>query len=76
LGTGGALGGPAHLGENYGGKTSNLGAAPHDRGFAKKRRIRKTTQAAKHSLHQLRKRRHVRMDSLWSKIVVSGSGSV
>ena len=36
LGAGGALGGPAHTGVNFGGKTSNLGAAPHDWGFAKK----------------------------------------
>jgi len=36
LGAGGALGGPARPGVNFGGKTSNLGAAPHDWGFAKK----------------------------------------
>jgi hypothetical protein len=29
------MGEPAHTGVNYGGKTSNLGAAPHDWGFAK-----------------------------------------
>jgi hypothetical protein len=28
LGTGGALGGPAHPGENFGGKTSNLDIKP------------------------------------------------
>jgi len=39
LGTGGALGGPAHPGVNSGGKTSNLGAAPHDWGFAKKHAV-------------------------------------
>jgi hypothetical protein len=32
------MGGPAHTGVNFGGKTSNLGAAPHDWGFAKKKR--------------------------------------
>ena len=37
LGAGGALGGPARPGGNFGGKTPNLGAAPHDWGFAKKR---------------------------------------
>ena len=36
LGAGGALGGPARPGVNYGGKKTNLGAAPHDWGFAKK----------------------------------------
>jgi hypothetical protein len=36
LGAGGGLGGPAHTGVNFGGKTSNLGASPHDWGFAKK----------------------------------------
>jgi len=36
LGAGGGLGGPACPGGNFGGKTSNLGAAPHDWGFAKK----------------------------------------
>jgi len=36
LGAGGGLGGPAHTDVNFGGKTSNLGAAPHDWGFAKK----------------------------------------
>jgi len=36
LGAGGALGGPARPGVNFGGKTANLGAAPHDWGFAKK----------------------------------------
>jgi len=36
LGAGGALGGPARPGGNFGGKTPNLGAAPHDWGFAKK----------------------------------------
>jgi len=35
LGAGGALGGPARPGGNFGGKTPNLGAAPHDWGFAK-----------------------------------------
>jgi len=35
LGTGGALGGPAHPDVNFGGKKTNLGAAPHDWGFAK-----------------------------------------
>ena len=37
LGAGGALGGPARPGVNFVGKTANLGAAPHDWGFAKKR---------------------------------------
>jgi len=36
LGAGGALGGPASPGVNFVGKTANLGAAPHDWGFAKK----------------------------------------
>jgi len=36
LGAGGALGGPARPGVNFGGKKTNLGAAPHDWGFAKK----------------------------------------
>jgi len=36
LGTGGALGGPARPGGNFGGDPANLGAAPHDWGFAKK----------------------------------------
>jgi len=36
LGAGGALGGPAHTDVNFGGKKTNLGAAPHDWGFAKK----------------------------------------
>ena len=36
LGAGGALGGPARPGVNFVGKTANLGAAPHDWGFAKK----------------------------------------
>ena len=35
LGAGGGLGGPAGPGGNFGGKTPNLGAAPHDWGFAK-----------------------------------------
>ena len=38
LGAGGALGGPARPGVNFVGKTANLGAAPHDWGFAKKKR--------------------------------------
>ena len=29
------LGGPAHTGGNFGGNPANLGAAPHDWGFAK-----------------------------------------
>ena len=33
---GGALGGPAHTGVNLGGNPANLGASPHDWGFAKK----------------------------------------
>ena len=37
LGEGGALGGPARPGVNFVGKTANLGAAPHDWGFAKKK---------------------------------------
>jgi len=36
LGAGGARGGPACPGGNFGGKKTNLGAAPHDWGFAKK----------------------------------------
>jgi len=36
LGTGGALGGPARPGVNFAGNPSNLGASPHDWGFAKK----------------------------------------
>jgi len=36
LGAGGVLGGPAHTDVNFGGKKTNLGAAPHDWGFAKK----------------------------------------
>jgi hypothetical protein len=36
LGAGGALGGPAHTGVNFGGKKTNLGAAPYEWGFAKK----------------------------------------
>jgi len=36
LGAGGGLGGPAHTDVNFGGKKTNLGAAPHDWGFAKK----------------------------------------
>jgi len=39
LGAGGALGGPARPGVNFGGKTANLGAAPHDWGFAKNCRV-------------------------------------
>ena len=38
MGAGGALGGPARPGGNFGGKTANLGAAPHDWGFAKKKK--------------------------------------
>jgi hypothetical protein len=38
LGAGGGLGGPAHTDVNFGGKKTNLGAAPHDWGFAKKER--------------------------------------
>ena len=34
MGVGGALGGPAHTDVNFGGKKTNLGAAPHDWGFA------------------------------------------
>jgi len=30
------LGGPAHTGVNFGGNPANLGASPHDWGFAKK----------------------------------------
>jgi len=37
VGAGGGLGGPAHTDVNFGGKKTNLGAAPHDWGFAKKR---------------------------------------
>jgi hypothetical protein len=37
LGGGWVLGGPAHTGVNFGGNPANLGAAPHDWGFAKKR---------------------------------------
>jgi len=36
LGAGGVLGGPARPGGNFGGNPANLGAAPHDWGFAKK----------------------------------------
>ena len=36
MGAGGALGGPARPGVNFGGNPPNLGAAPHDWGFAKK----------------------------------------
>jgi len=36
LGGGGGRGGPAHTDVNFGGKKTNLGAAPHDWGFAKK----------------------------------------
>jgi len=36
LGAEGALGKPAHTGVNFAGNTSNLGAAPHGWGFAKK----------------------------------------
>jgi hypothetical protein len=36
LGAGGALGGPADTGVNFTGNPSNLGASPHDWGFAKK----------------------------------------
>ena len=39
MGAGGAMGGPACPGGNFGGKTANLGAAPHDWGFAKKRNV-------------------------------------
>jgi len=35
LGAGGVLGGPARPGGNFGGNPANLGAAPHDWGFAK-----------------------------------------
>ena len=35
-GAGGALGGPAQTGVNFGGNPANLGASPHDWGFAKK----------------------------------------
>ena len=37
MGAGGGLGGPAHTDVNFGGKKTNLGAAPHDWGFAKNR---------------------------------------
>ena len=37
LGAGDALGGPAHTGVNFGGNPANLGASPHDWGFAKKK---------------------------------------
>ena len=47
MGAGGVLGGPAHTDVNFGGKKTNLGAAPHDWGFAKK----KTTQAVKNTPH-------------------------
>jgi len=36
LGAGGGLGGPAHTDVSFGGKKTNLGAAPHDWGFANK----------------------------------------
>ena len=36
MGVGVGLGGPAHTDVNFGGKKTNLGAAPHDWGFAKK----------------------------------------
>jgi len=36
LGGGGGLGGPARPGGNFGGNPPNLGATPHDWGFAKK----------------------------------------
>ena len=36
MGTGGSLGGPARPGVNFAGNLSNLGASPHDWGFAKK----------------------------------------
>jgi len=40
LGGGGALGGPARPGVNFGGNPPNLGAAPHDWGFAKKAMVK------------------------------------
>ena len=43
LGAGGALGGPARPGVNFVGQTANLGAAPHDWGFAKKAQIQPPT---------------------------------
>jgi hypothetical protein len=36
FGAGGGLGGPAYTDVNFGGNPANLGAAPHDWGFAKK----------------------------------------
>jgi len=48
LGIGGGLGGPARPGVNFAGKMANLGAAPYDWGFAKKKKI---TQAVKNTPH-------------------------
>ena len=47
FGAGDALGGPAHTDVNFGGKTSNLGAAPHDWGFAKKRKKKIVKEATR-----------------------------
>jgi hypothetical protein len=44
LGAGGALGGPARPGVNFGGNPPNLGAAPHDWGFAKNGESHQTCQ--------------------------------
>ena len=48
MGIGGGLGGPARPGVNFAGKMANLGAAPYDWGFAKKKKI---TQAVKNTPH-------------------------
>jgi len=41
-GAGGALGGPEHTDVNFSGNPANLGAAPHDWGFAKKQKTIQT----------------------------------
>ena len=50
LGAGGSLDGPAHTGLNFGGKTSILGAAPHDWGFAKNAKSITQPQPQKHDV--------------------------
>jgi len=47
VGAGGGLGLPARPGGNFGGKTPNLGAAPHDWGFAKKKKGDKDQEGCK-----------------------------
>jgi len=49
LEAGGGLGGPAHTDVNFGGNPANLGAAPHDWGFAKKIILENSVEEQNHA---------------------------